>query len=107
MLNTNTYFFLFYYYYILLHLLILSYSFPFFIAVSQQLIVPNKKPRFGPKVVSEDLWFDKIKEAPETVDIDLWKQYTTYQSGHCRVLSENNYLLLGDKCEGDLDNLPN
>ena len=63
-----------------------------------------KKPRFGPKVGTLDWWIEEAKsKAP--ADRSQWIKLSKYQLGRSQALAEYDYLVLGEECEGDLENL--
>jgi hypothetical protein len=71
--------------------------------VTNQLTIPNKKARFGPKVASRDWWIERIKiKKPE---IRYWTHFTKYQIAQFKILAELDYQVLGErtKTEGAPD----
>jgi hypothetical protein len=64
-----------------------------------------KKPRFGPKVGTQDWWIEEAKnKAP--ADRSQWTRLCRYQLGRRQALAEYDYLVLGEEWEGDLEDLP-
>jgi len=64
--------------------------------VTNQLAIPNKRSRFGPKVCSRNWWIDRIKES-EPKYINYWTHYTMYQIGQFKALAELDYQVLGER----------
>jgi hypothetical protein len=64
-----------------------------------------KKPRFGPKVGTQDWWIEEANsKAP--ADRTRWNSLSKYQLGRNQALAEYDYLVLGEELEEDLENLP-
>jgi len=57
--------------------------------------VPNKKPRFGPKVASQAWWIEEIKKDPIYKYTEEWAQHSEYQVARWKVLAELDYQVLG------------
>jgi hypothetical protein len=64
-----------------------------------------KKQRFGPKVGTQGWWIQEARSKPP-IDKTQWINLSKYQLGCRQVLAEYDYLVLGEECEGDLENLP-
>jgi hypothetical protein len=77
-------------------LLFRQFVFSFSSTVSQsQLVVSNKKPRFGPKVATQAWWIEKIKEGPIYQYSEEWAKHSEYQVARWKILAELDYKVLG------------
>jgi hypothetical protein len=72
------------------------YLFNFQLSDQNQLAIPNKRSRFGPKVCSRNWWIDRIKVS-EPKYINYWTHYTKYQIGQIKALAELDYQVLGER----------
>jgi len=64
--------------------------------VTNQLAIPNKKTRFGPKVATRDWWIEKIK-ITQLKYTSYWTHFTKYQIGQFKALAELDYQVLGER----------
>jgi len=64
--------------------------------VTNQLAIPNKKTRFGPKVATRDWWIEKIK-ITQPKYTSYWTHFTKYQIGQLKALAKLDYQVLGER----------
>jgi hypothetical protein len=64
--------------------------------VTNQLAIPSKRTRFGPKVASGDWWIERIKFTQPKYT-NYWTHFTKYQIGQCKALAELDYQVLGER----------
>jgi hypothetical protein len=68
----------------------------FLSTVSQsQLAVPNKKPKFGPRVATQAWWIERIKQDPIYQYTEEWAKHSEYQVARWKILAELDYKVLG------------
>jgi hypothetical protein len=63
--------------------------------VANQLTIPNKKTRSGPKVASRDWWIEQVKIT--SLEIRYWTHFTQYQIVQFKALAEVDYQGLGER----------
>jgi hypothetical protein len=64
--------------------------------VTNQLAIPSKRTRFGPKVASRDWWIKRIK-ITQPKYTNYWTHFTKYQIAQFKALAELDYQVLGER----------
>jgi hypothetical protein len=62
-----------------------------------QLAIPNKRPRFGPKVCTKDWWLGRIKGSDSPKYNRYCTHYTNYQIGQFKAVAEFDFEVLGER----------
>ena len=65
--------------------------------MTSQLVIPNKRPRFGPKVCTRSWWIDRIKGSENPKYTSYWTHYSNYQVGQFKAVAEFDYQVLGER----------
>jgi hypothetical protein len=82
-------------FYLFVQLIIFNLTYSIFNSVTTQLAIPNKRTRFGPKVVSRYWWIERIKIT--NLEIRYWTHFTKYQIAQFKTLAELDYQVLGER----------
>ena len=61
----------------------------------QLAAVPNKKPKFGPKVATQAWWIEEIKKDPIYQYTEEWAKHSEYQVARWKILAELDYKVSG------------
>jgi hypothetical protein len=65
--------------------------------VTTKLAIPDKRPRFGPKVCTRNWWIDGINGFENPKYINCWTHYSKYQIGQFKALTEFDCQVLGER----------